>query len=329
MAQYFRNPGLHSQQGNLQGFPQQIQPPNVNANQSHHLMNSNTNQAFNNMIAQLNPSQLNNLDPAVFRQFLQQQQQLRQQHAQQPQNTGNMTASYAELGFPPTTSHPVNSNAPAALNPDIARQYDLISRASQNQGQNGNSMSLNTGNPLTRPGQAQVMAQQGLSFQQTPNVQVPHQSVASHQNPVAMAAATAQQIHMNRQMYPPGNSVDPNISGAAGSSAGGNVLNNSLVSRVSMPNAMQSTASANVAAMNAVDSHRRLEVQLAALQQEISKLEKMLSELNWRPGMVMTTDQQRQLVAEYEQKKNAYMQCRNIVAQMPSQVNMHVNGSNG
>lgn len=326
MAQYFRNPNLHPQQGNLQGFPQQIQPPNANANQSHHLMNSNTNQAFNTMVAQLNPSQLNALDPAAFRQFVQQQHQLRQQHAQQSQNAGNMTASYAELGFPPTTSHPVNSNAPATLTPDIARQYDILSRASQNQGQNGNSMGLNTGNPLTRPGQAQAMGQQGLSFQQTPNAQVPHQSVVSHQNPVTMAAATAQQIHMNRQMYLSGNSVDPNISGAAGSNAGGNVLNNPLAPRAPMSNAMQSAASANVTAMN---THRRLEVQLGALQQELSKHEKLLTDMGWRPGMVMTTDQQRQLVAEYEQKKNAYLQCRSIAAQMPSQVNMHVNGSNG
>ncbi|GJJ08450.1 hypothetical protein Clacol_002668 [Clathrus columnatus] len=338
MAQYFRNPSMHSQQGNLQGFQPHMQSHNVNANQVHHPMNPNTNpQQFNNMGGQLQSLEHN----PVLRQFLQQQQQLRQQQVQQQQQqhqtTGNISSPYpVDFGFGSSPSHPLNSNPSATIAADLARQYNLMTRAGQNQGQNGNSINLSQGNaPVNRTGQVQGlpnqsnMAQQGLSFQQAThaaNMQlnaVPHQSHVSHQN-----ASGAQQAQLTRQMYTGGTSV-VNPGGNGNSSVvGSNTVpsaNNGSIN--TLPGRVPASGSIQLGAADlaAINSRRRVELQLAALQQDILKTHKMLSDIGWFPGTTAMTDQQRQLATEYEQKKSLYDRYRSYMAQVP-QVNMPVNG---
>ncbi|GJJ15421.1 hypothetical protein Clacol_009698 [Clathrus columnatus] len=155
------------------------------------------------------------------------------------------------------------------------------------------------------------MAQQRLSSQQASHVAniqinaVPHQSVVpdvshgeSHQSTGGMP-----QTQLNRRMYTGGSTNTlPGRSPASGPTQPG---------------------AANIVK---ITTRRRVELQVAALQQDILKSHKMLSDIGWFSGMAGMTDQQRQLAAEYEQKKSLYDRYRRYMDPVLSQVIMPANG---
>ena len=355
LAEFIRAGGVtqpqHTQQPRLQGFPPQMhqhQNPNPNPNASpnpnsiHYGLNPNATAPLFNSIGgltntQMTASQLQALaerNPSL-RAALQQHQQRQQQQPQaggtgspfDPVNLG-LTMSVPSPNQAPHPITPVNASATASANAaELSRQYHLMSRAGQNQGQNGNTLNaMNQGAPImNRPQQpVQSTTQQNPSFQQQQipnggNMQMgPHLGQQPHPNP--------NQQHLNRQMFPSMPSqfpagATPNMTNTLVGS-GGHPQQPQQPSNQQPPQQMQP-------ARRPLD-RQKIDQHLVILQAQIQNIENQLRSTGFNAATPMTaTESHRSLFTELQAKKTQYVKISTLRQQMDKMPAQGVSGPSG
>ena len=327
----------HAQQQRLQGFSQQMQQhqnPNPGATPNHPGGNPNpSTQVFSNiaglpttpasaaqfqMMADRNP---------MLRAALQQQQQHQRQSQQQQSHPAGANSPFdpANLGInmsaqnpgqaPTHAMAPGNTNLmPGANAAELSRQYRLMSRAGQNQGQNANTLNtLNQAASIMNRSQQSVQPPQTSPFQQQipngGNMQMgPHVGPQAHQNPNP-------QQHLNRQMF-------QSIPSQFSSSIGPNIPNTPIGSggHPQQPQQLPNQQSPQQGQALRLPDRQRIDTNLLMLQGQIQQLDGKLRTLGYaplNPGPPKSlTEEQRGLLKELHGKKTGYMKLLGIRQQL-------------
>ena len=320
------------QQPRLQGFPpqmQQHQNPNPNASPNPSSMhpgpNSNATAPLFNNVGRLTGSQMTATQLQAlaehnpsFRAAIQQHRQQQQQQQPQAGGTGSpfdpvnlgLTMSVPSPNQVPHPITPANAAATATANAaELTRQYHLMSRAGQNQGQNGNT--LNQGPPIMNRSQQPVQStpQQNSTFQQQ---QIPNGGNVQMASHVGQTHPSHQQPHLNRQMFPSMPTQFP--SGVTPNTTNTHLGSGGHPQQPQQP--LNPQPAHQVQPMRRPD-RQRLDQHLTMLQTQIQNIENQLRSTGFNASAPVTaTDDHRSLLGDLQIKRNQYMKFSALRQQM-------------